>query len=205
MKGVAGQSLGAFMSKGININLYGAANDYIGKGMNGGSIVITAEKSGQEFALGGNTCLYGATGGRLYINGQVGERFAVRNSGAITIVEGTGDHPCEYMTGGTVVILGKTGDNFGAGMTGGKAFVYDEDRTFYEKINIELVEAIRLDNDEFDADMFELKNLLKDFVAKTGSQKAQDILHSFRSEVRKIWMIIPRGARPTLEASKRGE
>lgn len=205
MKGVAGQSLGAFMSKGININLYGAANDYIGKGMNGGSIVITAEKSGQEFALGGNTCLYGATGGRLYVNGQVGERFAVRNSGAITIVEGTGDHPCEYMTGGTVVILGKTGDNFGAGMTGGKAFVYDEDRTFYEKINIELVEAIRLDNDEFDADMFELKNLLKDFVAKTGSQKAQDILHSFRSEVRKIWMIIPRGARPTLEASKRGE
>jgi glutamate synthase (NADPH/NADH) large chain len=205
MKGVAGQSLGAFMSKGININLYGAGNDYIGKGMNGGNIVITAEKSGQEFALGGNTCLYGATGGSLYINGQVGERFAVRNSGATTIVEGTGDHPCEYMTGGTVVILGKTGDNFGAGMTGGKAFVYDEDRTFYEKINTELVEAIRLDNDEFDADMFELKNLLKDFVAKTGSQKAQDILHSYRSEVRKIWMIIPRGARPSLEASKRGE
>ena len=205
MKGVAGQSLGAFMSKGININLYGAANDYIGKGMNGGNIVITAEKSGQEFALGGNTCLYGATGGSLYINGQVGERFAVRNSGATTIVEGTGDHPCEYMTGGVVVILGKTGVNFGAGMTGGKAFVYDEDRVFYEKINTELVEAIRLDNDEFDADMFELKNLLKDFVEKTGSQKAQDILHSFRSEVRKIWMIIPRGARPSLEASKRGE
>jgi glutamate synthase (NADPH/NADH) large chain len=205
MKGVAGQSLGAFMSKGINININGAGNDYIGKGMNGGNIVITAEKSGQEFALGGNTCLYGATGGSLYINGQVGERFAVRNSGATTIVEGTGDHPCEYMTGGRVVILGKTGDNFGAGMTGGKAFVYDEDRTFYEKINTELVEAIRLDNEEFDADMFELKNLLKDFVEKTGSQKAQDILHSFRSEVRKIWLIIPRGARPTLEASKRGE
>lgn len=205
MKGVAGQSLGAFMSKGININLYGAANDYIGKGMNGGNIVITAEKSGQDFALGGNTCLYGATGGSLYINGKVGERFAVRNSGATTIVEGTGDHPCEYMTGGVVVILGKTGVNFGAGMTGGKAFVYDEERTFYEKINTELVEAIRLDDDEFDADMFELKNLLKDFVAKTGSQKAQDILHSFRSEVRKIWMIIPRGARPSLEASKRGE
>ncbi|MEA3370431.1 MAG: glutamate synthase large subunit [Campylobacterota bacterium] len=205
MKGVAGQSLGAFMTKGININLDGAGNDYIGKGMNGGNIVITAENSGQEFALGGNTCLYGATGGSLYINGQVGERFAVRNSGVTTIVEGTGDHPCEYMTGGTVVILGKTGVNFGAGMTGGKAFVYDEDRTFYEKINTELVEAIRLDNDEFDADMFELKRLLQDFVEKTGSQKAQDILHSYRSEVRKIWMIIPRSARPTLEASKRGE
>ncbi len=205
MKGVAGQSLGAFMTKGININLNGAGNDYIGKGMNGGNIVITADNSGQGFALGGNTCLYGATGGSLYINGQVGERFAVRNSGVTTIVEGTGDHPCEYMTGGIVVILGKTGVNFGAGMTGGKAFVYDEDRTFYEKINTELIEAIRLDNDEFDADMFELKNLLKDFVKKTGSQKAQDILHSYRSEVRKIWMIIPRGARPTLEASKRGE
>jgi len=205
MKGVAGQSLGAFMSKGININLYGAGNDYIGKGMNGGNIVITAENSGQEFALGGNTCLYGATGGSLYINGQVGERFAVRNSGATTIVEGTGDHPCEYMTGGTVVILGKTGVNFGAGMTGGKAFVYDEDRTFYEKINTELVEPIRLDDDEFDADMFELKHLLKDYVEKTGSQKAQDILHSFRSEIRKIWMIIPRGARPSLEANKKGE
>lgn len=205
MKGVAGQSLGAFMTKGININIDGAGNDYIGKGMNGGNIVITAENSGQGFALGGNTCLYGATGGSLYINGQVGERFAVRNSGTTTIVEGTGDNACEYMTGGIVVILGKTGVNFGAGMTGGKAFVYDEDRTFYEKINTELVEAIRIDNDEFDADMFELKNLLKDFVAKTGSQKAQDILHSFRSEVRKIWMIIPRGARPTLEASKRGE
>ncbi len=205
MTGTAGQSLGAFMSKGINININGAGNDYIGKGMNGGNIVISAQNSGQEFALGGNTCLYGATGGTLYINGQVGERFAVRNSGATTIVEGTGDHPCEYMTGGIVVILGKTGINFGAGMTGGKAFVYDEDRTFFEKINTELVEAIRLDNDEFDVDMFKLKNLLKDYILKTGSQKAQDILHSFRSEIRKIWMIIPRGARPTLEASKKGE
>jgi glutamate synthase (NADPH/NADH) large chain len=205
MKGVAGQSLGAFMSKGININLNGAGNDYIGKGMNGGNIVITAEKSGQEFALGGNTCLYGATGGTLYINGQVGERFAVRNSGATTIVEGTGDHPCEYMTGGTVVILGKTGVNFGAGMTGGKAFVYDEDRTFYEKINPELIEPIRLDNDEFDADMFELKKLLQDYVEKTGSKKAQEILSDYRSAIRKIWMIMPRGAKPSLEASKRGE
>ncbi len=123
MKGIAGQSLGAFMSKGITINVNGAGNDYIGKGMNGGRIVITSEKAGYAFALGGNTCLYGATGGTLYINGQVGERFGVRNSGAITVVEGTADHPCEYMTSGTVVILGKTGINFGAGMTGGRAFV----------------------------------------------------------------------------------
>ena len=95
------------LSEGININVHGAGNDYIGKGMNGGQIVITSENAGHEFALGGNTCLYGATGGTLYIHGKVGERFAVRNSGATTVVEGTGDHPCEYMTGGVAVILGE--------------------------------------------------------------------------------------------------
>jgi len=205
MKGVTGQSLGAFLSKGVTINVEGAGNDYIGKGMHGGRIVITAEKSGPEFALGGNTCLYGATGGTLYINGQVGERFAVRNSGVTAVVEGTGDHPCEYMTGGVVVILGKTGINFGAGMTGGKAFVYDEEGTFYEKVNPELVEAIRIDTDEWDYEMFALKRLLRDYVAKTGSQKAQEILDNARTAVRKFWMVVPRGARPTMEANKKGE
>ncbi len=205
LTGVAGQSLGAFLSKGVTINVNGAGNDYIGKGMNGGRIVITSSKSGPEFALGGNTCLYGATGGTLYITGQVGERFAVRNSGATTVVEGTGDHPCEYMTGGTVVILGKTGVNFGAGMTGGKAFVYDEEGTFYEKLNPELVEAIRIDTDEWDFEMFELKRLLKDYVEKTGSKKAQEILDNARTSIRKFWMVVPRGARPTMEANKKGE
>ncbi len=205
MKGTAGQSLGAFMSKGININIDGAGNDYIGKGMNGGQIVITAEKAGYEYALGGNTCLYGATGGTLYINGQVGERFCVRNSGATTVVEGTGDHPCEYMTGGVAVILGKTGVNFGAGMTGGKAFVYDLEGNFYEKVNPELVEALRIDTDEWDTEMFELKALLKDYAKKTGSKRAEFILENFRTEIRKFWMVAPRGAKPTIVADKKGE
>ena len=205
MKGTAGQSLGAFMSKGININIEGAGNDYIGKGMNGGQIVITSAKAGPKFALGGNTCLYGATGGTLYIHGQVGERFAVRNSGATTVVEGTGDHPCEYMTGGVAVILGETGVNFGAGMTGGKAFVYDETGNFYEKVNPELVEPLRIDTDEWDAEMFELKALLKDYVAKTGSKRAQYILDNARTEVRKFWMVAPRGVKPTIVADKKGE
>jgi len=205
MKGTAGQSLGAFMSKGININIDGAGNDYIGKGMNGGQIVITSDKAGSEFALGGNTCLYGATGGTLYVHGQVGERFGVRNSGATTVVEGTGDHPCEYMTGGMAVILGTTGVNFGAGMTGGKAFVYDVEGNFYEKVNPELVEALRIDNDEWDTEMFELKALLKDYAEKTGSKRATQILENFRTEIRKFWMVAPRGATPTIEIEKKGE
>ncbi len=205
MKGTAGQSLGAFMSKGININIEGAGNDYIGKGMNGGQIVITSEKAGVDYALGGNTCLYGATGGTLYVHGQVGERFAVRNSGATTVVEGTGDHPCEYMTGGVAVILGNTGVNFGAGMTGGKAFVYDEEGKFYEKVNPELVEPLRIDTDEWDSEMFELKALLKDYVSKTGSKRASYILEHFRTEIRKFWMVAPRGVKPTIIADKKGE
>ena len=206
LTGTAGQSLGAFLSKGININVKGAGNDYIGKGMNGGRIVITADKiAGASFALGGNTCLYGATGGTVYINGMVGERFAVRNSGVTAVVEGTGDHPCEYMTGGVVAILGKTGVNFGAGMTGGKAFVYDIDGGFYEKLNLELVEAFRIDTDEYDTEMFELKELLKDYIEKTGSHRATEILEGFRTEIRKFWMVVPRGTKPTLEAQKKGE
>ncbi len=205
MKGTAGQSLGAFMSKGITINIDGAGNDYIGKGMNGGRIVISATKAGAEFALGGNTCLYGATGGTLYVNGQVGERFAVRNSGATTVVEGTGDNPCEYMTGGMVTILGHTGVNFGAGMTGGKAFVYDIEGGFYEKVNPELVEALRIDTDEWDTEMFELKALLKDYVLKTASKRATYILENWRTEVRKFWMVAPRGIKPTIELDKKGE
>ncbi len=205
MRGTAGQSLGAFMSKGINININGAGNDYIGKGMNGGQIVITADKAGYEFSLGGNTCLYGATGGTLYVHGQVGERFGVRNSGATTVVEGTGDHPCEYMTGGVAVILGETGINFGAGMTGGKAFVYDLEGNFYEKVNPELVEALRIDTDEWDTEMFELKALLKDYASKTGSKRATYILENFRTEIRKFWMVAPRGIKPTIAIDKKGE
>ena len=205
MRGVAGQSLGAFLANGVNIYINGAGNDYIGKGMSGGMVVITSSTPNNNFSLGGNTCLYGATGGKLYIAGQVGERFGVRNSGALAIVEGTGDHPCEYMTGGTVVILGETGINFGAGMTGGQAFVYDIGYNFYEKVNHELVDAVRVDTDEHDTEMFELKKHLKDYYKETGSLKAKEILDGFRSQVRNFWLVSPRGITLTQATEKKGE
>jgi len=192
LKGVAGQSLGAFLVNGVSIYLKGAANDYVGKGMNGGKIVITANTYKENFSLAGNTCLYGATGGKLFVAGEVGERFAVRNSGALAIVEGTGDHACEYMTGGIVVILGETGINFGAGMTGGLAFIYDENHTFTEKINQELIEARRVDIDEFDEARHYLKKLLKEYVNETGSDKAKKILDNFRMELSKFWIVRPK-------------
>ena len=192
LKGTAGQSLGAFLSNGVSIYVDGAGNDYVGKGMSGGKIVITSELDGSNFSLAGNTCLYGATGGKLYVTGQVGERFAVRNSGCTAVVEGTGDHPCEYMTGGTVVVLGKTGVNFGAGMTGGVAFVYDIDHGFVETINSELVQAKRIDTDETDIERYYLKKLLKDYYKETGSKKAKDILDNFRAEIRNFWMVRPK-------------
>ncbi|MRJ02467.1 MAG: glutamate synthase large subunit [Epsilonproteobacteria bacterium] len=195
LEGVAGQSLGAFLINGVHINVKGAGNDYVGKGMHGGKIVITAKEDHENFSLAGNTCLYGATGGTLFVAGEVGERFAVRNSGALAVVEGTGDHACEYMTGGIVVILGKTGINFGAGMTGGLAFVYDEDHTFVEKINQELVEARRIDIDEFDEARHYLKKLLQIFYDETGSRKAKAILDSFRMEIRNFWMVRPKELR----------
>lgn len=192
LEGVSGQSLGAFLINGINIFLKGAANDYVGKGMSGGKIVITGKKHGERFSLAGNTCLYGATGGKLFVAGSVGERFAVRNSGALAVVEGTGDHACEYMTGGIVVVLGKTGINFGAGMTGGLAFVYDIEHEFAEKINQELIEAKRIDTDEHDEARHYLKRLLKIYYLETKSQKAKEILDNFRMELRNFWMVRPK-------------
>ena len=192
LSGIAGQALGAFLINGVSIDLDGVANDYICKGMHGGKVIIRSKNEGEEFSAGGNTCLYGATGGKLYISGAVGERFAVRNSGALAVVEGTGDNACEYMTGGVVVILGRTGINFGAGMTGGVSFVYDEDHTFVENVNHELVEAVRIDTDEGDEARHYLKKLLKDYLVETGSQKAKDLLENFRVEVRNFWLIKPK-------------
>ena len=203
--GTTGQSLGAFLISGISIYVNGAGNDYIGKGMSGGRIVITSEKSGPDFSLGGNTCLYGATGGTLYVNGQVGERFCVRNSGAIAIVEGTGDHPCEYMTGGVVVILGKTGVNFGAGMTGGVAFVYDEAHGFFEDINQELVEPRRIDTEDMDIERYYLKKLLKDYYKETKSVKAKEVLDNFRVEIRNFWMVKPKDMKGPFLMIEEGE
>jgi glutamate synthase (NADPH/NADH) large chain len=192
LKGIAGQALGAFLIHGVSIRLEGVANDYIGKGMHGGKIIIKSQNQGEAFAAGGNTCLYGATGGKLFIAGSVGERFAVRNSGALAIVEGTGDNACEYMTGGIVVILGQTGINFGAGMTGGIAFVYDQNHSFVENVNRELVDALRIDTDEGDEARHYLKRLLKDYVAETKSEKGQSLLNNFRNEIRNFWLVRPK-------------
>jgi glutamate synthase (NADPH/NADH) large chain len=205
LRGTTGQSLGAFLINGISLRVFGAGNDYIGKGMHGGRIIITGEKGGEEFSLGGNTCLYGATGGKVYIAGQVGERFAVRNSGAIAVVEGTGDHPCEYMTGGVVVILGRTGVNFGAGMTGGVAFVYDKEHQFVEYINRELIEVLRIDTEDTDIERYYLKKLLKDYFNETGSKKAKEILDNFRVEIRNFWLVRPKDMREPLKMIEEGE
>jgi glutamate synthase (NADPH/NADH) large chain len=192
LDGVAGQSLGAFLIEGITIRLHGAGNDYVAKGMNGGKIVIKPQTQGEMFSGAGNTCLYGATGGTLYVRGSVGERFCVRNSGATSIVEGTGDHACEYMTGGVVAILGTTGINFGAGMTGGVAFIYDKDHDFIDKLNQELVAAVRIDTDESDEERHFIKKLLTKYVQETASDKAQYILDNFRHTLRDFWMVRPK-------------
>jgi len=195
LKGTAGQSFGVFLSKGVTLNLEGVANDYVGKGMAGGKIVITPKKG----AGAGNTCLYGATAGKLFVAGDVGERFAVRNSGAVAIVEGTGDHPCEYMTGGEVIILGRTGINFGAGMTGGVAFVYDTEHNFVDKINPELIEIRRIDIDENEKPKLYLKKRLIEYHNATNSEVAKYILENFRSEVRHFWLVTPKDNRPPLD------
>jgi len=205
LNGTTGQSLGAFLINGVSLHIFGAGNDYIGKGMSGGRIVITGEKNGPGYSLGGNTCLYGATGGKLYINGQVGERFAVRNSGATAVVEGTGDHPCEYMTGGVVVILGKTGVNFGAGMTGGVAFVYDVEHVLVENINQELVEARRIDTEDTDIERYYLKKLLKDYCHETSSEQARKIVENFRTEIRNFWIVRPKDMKGPLVMAEEGE
>ena len=192
LTGTAGQSLGAFLIHGVSLYLNGVANDYIGKGMLGGKIIITPKKQGPSFAAAGNTCLYGATGGKLFVSGSAGERFGVRNSGALAVVEGTGDNACEYMTGGIVIILGKTGNNFGAGMTGGIAFVYDENHSFGENINRELIEIERIDTDEGDEARHFLKKLIKEYAEETGSERAKDILENFRTDIRDFWLVRPK-------------
>jgi glutamate synthase (NADPH/NADH) large chain len=155
-------------------------------------VIIKPKLQGEKYAAGGNTCLYGATRGKLYIRASVGERFAVRNSGAIAIVEGTGDNACEYMTGGIVVILGNTGINFGAGMTGGLSFVYDPEKTFVDKMNQELVEALRIDTDDTERERLFLKRLLLDYINETDSEKAQSVIDNFRAEIRYFWMVKPK-------------
>ncbi len=198
LRGVAGQSLGAFLADGVSIFLSGVANDYVGKGMHAGRIIITPEIYLEGASAVGNTCLYGATGGKLFVSGTAGERFGVRNSGALAVVEGTGDHACEYMTGGTVVVLGETGINFGAGMTGGAAFVYDRDKKFIDRLNQELVIARRIDVDDDNEGKLYLKKILISFHNRTRSPKARRILDNFREELAYFWMVTPKDMKAPL-------
>ncbi|MGQ0551260.1 MAG: glutamate synthase-related protein, partial [Armatimonadota bacterium] len=194
--GAAGQSFGAFLLPGMHLRLIGEANDYVGKSMHGGVIALLppaplADQS-HRHVIAGNTLLYGATGGRLFAAGRVGERFAVRNSGAVVVVEGLGDHGCEYMTGGTVVVLGEVGRNFGAGMTGGEAFVYDETGTLPHRYNTQLVTITRVDAD----DAARLRDLVIEHARATGSRRAAMLLGNWEAHLMTFWKVAPRVAAP---------
>jgi glutamate synthase domain-containing protein 2/glutamate synthase domain-containing protein 3 len=201
-RGSAGQSFGCFLVAGVKLELIGEANDYVGKGMAAGEIVIRVSEAAKfdpaTNTICGNTCLYGATGGSLFANGRAGERFAVRNSGATTVVEGVGDHGCEYMTNGTVGILGKTGKNFGAGMSGGTAYVYDVDGKFFSRVNSEMVVALPVKRSQ---DIAEVKALIELHLEKTGSKQAEKLLARWPETVRKLVRVIPK-ERAELEAAE---
>ncbi|MEZ5508426.1 MAG: glutamate synthase large subunit [Gammaproteobacteria bacterium] len=197
-KGTAGQSFGVWNAGGLNLYLEGDANDYVGKGMTGGKLVLRQPAGhpykSQDTAIIGNTCLYGATGGKLFAAGQAGERFGVRNSGAHAVVEGVGDHGCEYMTGGLITVLGKTGYNFGAGMTGGFAYVLDQDKTFVDKYNHELVDIHRIHTEEMEAYRNHLVSVITEFVTETGSAWGQQILDNFDDFASLFWLVKPKAA-----------
>ena len=201
--GSAGQSFGAFVPRGLTMRLYGDANDYLGKGLSGGRLVVRPPREtnaafvAEDNIIAGNVILYGATGGEAYIRGTVGERFCVRNSGATAVVEGVGDHACEYMTGGMVVVLGSVGRNFGAGMSGGVAFVYDPDDVFWRNLNSEMVD---LEPQLDDADAAEVRAVLRQHLAETDSTPAQRILRRWHSEVRSFRKVMPKDYRRVLEA-----
>jgi glutamate synthase (NADPH/NADH) large chain len=201
--GYAGQSFGAFGARGLTMVLEGDANDYVAKGLSGAKIVIKTPAEAtfrqDENIIAGNTLLYGATEGKLFINGLVGERFAVRNSGASAVVEGVGDHGCEYMTGGVVAILGKTGRNFAAGMSGGIAFVYDEDETFAGKCNMEMIEIEELKDL---SDIKLLYHMIKEHYESTKSVKAKNILDNWDADKRLFKKVIPPAYKAVLEKRK---
>ena len=197
-KGTAGQSFGVWNAGGLNLHLQGDANDYVGKGMTGGKVTIVPPAGSpfatQHSAIVGNTCLYGATGGKLFAAGTAGERFAVRNSGAHAVVEGTGDHCCEYMTGGFVCVLGKTGYNFGSGMTGGFAYVLDMDNSFVDKLNHELVEIQRISGEAMEAYRSHLARVLGEYVEETGSEWGRELSENLDDYVRRFWLVKPKAA-----------
>ena len=199
--GSGGQSFGAFIPKGLTLELTGDSNDYFGKGLSGGKLIVYPPQGVQfkaeDNTIIGNVALYGATSGKAFINGIAGERFCVRNSGATAVVEGTGDHGCEYMTGGCVVVLGPTGKNFAAGMSGGIAYVLDEDRSFYKRLNKELVSFEDVSNKY---DVLELKGLIQEHVAYTNSEKGKRILDHFSEYLPKFKKIVPHDYRRMMNA-----
>jgi glutamate synthase (NADPH/NADH) large chain len=198
--GSAGQSFGAFVPRGIEMRLVGDSNDYLGKGLSGGRLIVRPSDAStfvaEDNVIAGNVIGYGATSGEIYLRGMVGERFCVRNSGAIAVVEGVGDHGCEYMTGGRVVVLGATGRNFAAGMSGGVAYVYDRDGEFASRVNYELVEIEPLDETDLDW----LKSTVEKHVEYTGSEVGQRLLNSWNVETSKIRKVMPRDYRNVLAA-----
>jgi glutamate synthase (NADPH/NADH) large chain len=204
-EGSAGNSFGAFVPSGITLRLAGDANDYVGKGLSGGRIIVRPPEDSpfvaEDQVIAGNVILYGATDGELFLRGLVGERFCVRNSGAIAVVEGIGDHGCEYMTGGRAVILGPTGRNFAAGMSGGVAYVYDPDETFAHRLNTEMVDIDPLDDDD--------RGWLRERVAmhgtETGSEVASRLLSSWDAEVTHFVKVMPRDYKRVLQAIAEAE
>ena len=198
--GTGGQSFGAFIPKGLTISLCGDCNDYLGKGLSGGKLIVYPPKKRGYMAasnlIAGNVVLYGATGGKVYLNGRAGERFAVRNSGACAVVEGVGEHGCEYMTGGRVVILGNTGKNFAAGMSGGIAYVLDEENHLYRNLNKDMVSMEKV---ERTSDILELKTLIEEHERYTKSERAAQILDSFQEYLPKFKKVIPHEYRKAMQ------
>ncbi len=198
LKGSAGQSFGVWNAGGLHLHLEGEANDYVGKGMAAGKIVLKHPAGSafiaRETVIMGNTCLYGATGGELFAAGTAGERFAVRNSGALAVVEGTGDHCCEYMTGGVVCVLGRTGVNFGAGFTGGFAYVLDMERDFVDRYNHDLIDIHRVSPEGMGTHVQHLRGLIEQHVEATGSVWGAQLLNDFRTFIGRFWVVKPKAA-----------
>jgi glutamate synthase (NADPH/NADH) large chain len=197
LHGSSGQSLAAFIPRGLTIRLYGDANDYVAKGISGGRVIVRPDEKAKfasnENVIAGNVIGYGATSGEILIRGMVGERFCVRNSGAIAVVEGVGDHGCEYMTGGTVVVLGRTGRNFAAGMSGGRAFVLD---LIESQVNQEMVDIFAVPNDQKEM----LRSLISSFEVETGSVVAHDLLANWDKSLSRISLVMPRDYARVLNA-----
>jgi glutamate synthase (NADPH/NADH) large chain len=200
--GSAGQSLGAFVPRGLTIRLYGDTNDYLGKGLSGGRLIVRPDEkatfASEENVIAGNVIGYGATKGEIFVRGIVGERFCVRNSGATAVVEGVGDHACEYMTGGTVVILGRTGRNLAAGMSGGRAFVLDLNPSL---VNTEMVDVLNAPQEQNER----LKSIISKFHAETGSRVAQELLDDWQNALNRFSMVMPRDYAKVLSVIDRAE